>query len=141
MLLRRPAALLDRAGVSVTDALRVADDFLFQKTTARSAGDFFALFDFASAHDWVSLEQLKPPKACLILDGSAVGEDALGMIAIFDDRWRRRLHLRINAAMGYESRGGVEYPAGGLEIVRVWNDGDSSEKPPTQSAIPALRDF
>jgi hypothetical protein len=113
-----------RIGVSVHDAFRVADDFLFLRTTGRSARDFFALFDFTALGDRSLIESLKPPNSCLILDGSAIAEEAVGSLVVFDASHCRRLELRINAGGGYETGGGVEYPAAGLEAIAPGPDGE-----------------
>jgi hypothetical protein len=127
-----------RIGVSVHDASRVADDFLFLRTTARSAKHFFALFDFAALHDRPLMESLEPPNSCLILEASAIGEQTPGSIFVFGAGYRRRLDLRINAAQGYETRGGMEYPVAGLDTVRTGADG---EKQGDMVTIVPLRDF
>jgi hypothetical protein len=132
-----------RIGVSVHDASRVAADFLFLRTTARSARDFFALFDFTALRHRLSTESLEPPNSCLILDGSAIGEQAVGSLVVFDASQRRCLDLRIDATHGYESRGGVEYPAAGLEVVCIGRNGEVGEKRAERNKImiPAVRDF
>jgi hypothetical protein len=132
-----------RIGVSVHDAFRVAVDFLFLRTTTRSAKDFFALFDFAAIRDRLLMESLESPNSCLILDGSAIGEQTTGSIVIFDAGQRRCLDLRINAARGYESRGGVECPVAGLEAVCIGPDDEVGEKREERNTIKvaAVRDF
>jgi hypothetical protein len=136
-----PRGPAGRIGVSVHDAFRVADDFLFLRTTARSAKDFFALFDFTALGDTPWMESLN--HSCLILDGSAIGEQSIGSIVVFDAGHRRRFELRINAAQGYETRGGAEYPAAGLELVRIVRDANAGEKTaePDRMTIGPVRDF
>jgi hypothetical protein len=129
-----------RIGVSVHDAFRVADDFLFLRTTARSAKDFFALFDFNALRDRPLVASLEPPNSCLILDGSAIGENAVGSLAVFDAGHRRCLDLRVNAIQGYESRGGVEYPVAGLEAILSVPDGENRVGR-ERATIAPIRDF
>src|SRR5207245_2535109 len=45
-----------------------------------------------------------------------------GRIAIFDKLGRERLELAVDVSGGFQSRGGVEYPAAGLRLVRVWQE-------------------
>ena len=55
-------------------------------------------------------------------------------IAIHDEEARPRLELTFDATAGYESRGGVEFPADGLRVTGVW---DTHEElvTPRQDAI------
>lgn len=85
--------------VSVDDARRVADDFLFLRSTRRSIAEFLSVFDQTSL---LPAEQWR-----LILRG-----ERDGLLAVFDSQLRRRLELEIDPTQGYESRGGLEYPRG-----------------------------
>jgi hypothetical protein len=101
-------------GVALADTYQAARDFLVLRTTPRSVRDFLALIDPAS------LESLRGVQPALIMRGTAEAEPVEGMLTVYDDRLRARLELRIHPEGGYESRGGVEYPAGRLEVVRAW---------------------
>jgi hypothetical protein len=104
MPLRKP-----RPGeVSLADALKVADDFVFLRTTAKSVRAFLALFDFSE------VDFLTGDRPLLIMRG-----ETEGTVVIFDERRQPRLGLQVDATSGYESRGGVEYPAGGLQVVHL----------------------
>jgi hypothetical protein len=113
-------------GVSLADALKVADDFLVLATTRRSLSDFLALFDFSEVARQISLAFLTESGRVLILrDDAARREDAV-TLSIYDAQLRRRLQLEIDLAAGYESRGGVEYPTA-AKVVRGWELGPGGE--------------
>lgn len=111
--------------VSLADALKVADDFVLLRTTARSVHDFLALFDFAALAACFGLDFLTGGRSMLIMR-LGPGPEKEGALAVFDERGRRRLELKVLGRSGYASRGGVEYPVAGLQVTPVW-DADGNE--------------
>jgi len=101
--------------VALTDAFKVADDFVVLRTTCRSVREFLALFDFTPLRERFTLDYLDEGRRVII-----VRTEAVGGLRLFDDAYRCRLELQMNPQAGYESRGGLEYPASGLQVVRVW---------------------
>jgi hypothetical protein len=99
----------------LADTFRVADDFVILRTTSRSVREFLALFDFTSLAEQFGLDYLSEGRRVVIL--RAPGE---GSLHIVDDQGRCRLEVQFDPRAGYESRGGIEYPAEGLRVVGVW---------------------
>jgi hypothetical protein len=87
--------------VSLDDARKVADDFVLLRTTQSSAESFLRLFTLPK-HDFLDRPLL------IVRDGAG--------LAIYDECGRKRMVLSIRADEGYRCRGGVEFPAGGLEV-------------------------
>jgi hypothetical protein len=106
--------------VALAHAHQVAEDFVVRRTTPRALRAFLDLYDFTSLRerlplDWVALE-----RAVIIL-GSPPDADGLVRLTFHDEEARPRLQLTFNAANGYESRGGVEYPADGIWVTGAWD--------------------
>ncbi|HEV3258968.1 MAG TPA: hypothetical protein VG013_19005, partial [Gemmataceae bacterium] len=101
--------------VSLAACRNAADDFIVLRTTRGSVGDFLALFDFSELPSGLL------PEAGLIMRG---GEATL---LHYDAALRPRLEFVIDPHTGYTSRGGVEFPAGGLRVTRVWEQGHPGE--------------
>jgi hypothetical protein len=113
-----PAA--SRPGVvSLADARQAAADFVVLRTTARSARAFPDLYDWGGLEGRFRLDWLTSGRPLLIL-GTAAGQ-----VTLYDAEVRRRLELAYDPAAGYDTRAGVEFPAGGLRVVRVWTEGEA----------------
>ena len=108
-----PAQPPDR--VSLQDCWKVADDFLLLRTTHKSVCEFRAQLDQVAAN--LVPDALASGEPVLILRGGGDSEFAL---VLYDAALRPRLELSIEAQAGYVSCGGVEFPAGGLRVVRAW---------------------
>lgn len=102
--------------VSLSDMYRAASDFELLRTTPRAVRDFLRQFDFEQVRQRFRLDFLNPGKRLLI-----VGEPSRNVLAIFDDRGRRRLELEIDLSEGYRSRAGEEYPARGFRVLHIWD--------------------
>jgi hypothetical protein len=89
--------------VSLADARKAADDFIFLRTTAQTAREFFELMD------------LRPPdKPVLIVGKRSSGEIVL---TVYEAGTMRPLtELSADAGDGYVCRGSVEYPRKGLRV-------------------------
>jgi hypothetical protein len=99
-----------RPGVFGLATARLASpDFAFRRTTAASLADFLAWADLGPLEER-GLGFLRTGPA--LLARSAEGPD----VVVYDGAWRRRALLEV-APGGFVSRGGREYPAGGLVIV------------------------
>ncbi len=108
--------------VSLADAARVADDFLVLRTTPRSAADLIALFDWRPLSGSLDPSYLTAKRVLLVRARGGEGEVLRG----YDSRLRRRLELCPDGRRGFARRGGVEYPAAGLLVLRAW-DGEGEE--------------
>jgi hypothetical protein len=107
--------------VSLADAARAAEDFVFLRTTASSLRDFFALFDFAPLAALVGMPDLvSAPWLLLGEPAPATGE----IVLTFREpgSLRKRLELSVNPRDGYAIRAGVEYPRNGLRVRRLWEE-------------------
>jgi hypothetical protein len=107
------AALPARPVVSLADACRVADDFVFLRTLPQSVKQFFELFDVSPLQ---SLGVDLAASAMLIVSPA----DNPGTIAIYDGRLQRRLELVADSDRGFRISKGIEFPAAGLRVRRVW---------------------
>lgn len=99
--------------VALTDARMIAGDFVYRRTVPGGVRSLLETFDFAALAARFDLVWLTGGQAVL------VARTPGGNIAVYDAAWRQRLELAI-APGGYTSRGGVEYPAGGMDVLRVW---------------------
>jgi hypothetical protein len=99
--------------VALTDARMAASDFTFRQTLPGAVRSFVGAFDFAALAPRFDLGWLTGTSPVFV--ARAPG----GNLAIYDAAWRRRLELTI-ASGGYSCRRGVEFPAGGLLVVRAW---------------------
>src|SRR5262249_9828801 len=91
--------------VSLADAQLSADDWVLLRTTPRTVRAFLAIYDLAP---FVG-------RPALIVPGGDPGDGRLRLRG-YDEGVRQRLERAFDPAGRYESRGGVEYPAGGLVI-------------------------
>jgi hypothetical protein len=94
--------------VSLHDALRVADDWQFLRTTRQT------LHDFQVQYDLRSLDGLDVTDWRLLVPG---GTEAEPTLCVFDQNLQLRLELAADLSRGYASRGGSEFPAAGLRRV------------------------
>jgi hypothetical protein len=124
-----------RPGVSVFDAARAADDFVFLRTTRRAVGEFLAQFDFGIPAEAMDLSYLRADRRLLIMQG---GNAEPGTLRVYDHTLLPRLALRVDAADGYVRRMGREFPAGGLRIVQAWNAAGGAEKVASANAVKAV---
>jgi hypothetical protein len=101
--------------VSLDDARKVSQDFVFLGTSRRSIAELRVLFDFSPLQQAGLLDFLD--RGALFMRGE---EET--MLAIYDSAYRKRLELTVDASQGYASRGGVEFPRAGVRVVRAWDD-------------------
>ncbi len=114
--------------VSISDALKVADDFVFLRTTKKSVSDFLGLYQFETLAPRIALDYLTPNQPLLILRSMAKSSDSEGILVIYDAQKRKRLELRVDPSRGYETRAGVGYPAAGLRVLNAWKEDGTPEK-------------
>jgi hypothetical protein len=107
------AALPARPVVSLADACRVADDFVFLRTLPESVKQFFELFDVSPLQ---SLGVDLAASAMLIVSPA----DNPGTIAIYDGGLQRWLELVADLGQGFRIAKGIEFPTAGLLVRRVW---------------------
>jgi hypothetical protein len=107
--------------VSLADARQAAPDFVLLRTTARSARAFLRVYDFGPLRKRFHLSWLGAGPPLLILGAGRVGP--LAAVTFHDAELRPRLELAFDPSAGYASRAGVDFPASGLQVLRVWEDG------------------
>jgi hypothetical protein len=133
----RDVALPDRPVASLADACRVADDFVFVRTLPESVKQLFELFDvsplLALGLDFVAMG------ARLLIVAAA---DSPGTVAIYDGSLQRRLELTTDLDRGFRISKGIEFPAAGLKVRRVWeaNASDGTLRPKQMPAEPMPSD-
>jgi hypothetical protein len=115
----QPAQPARPGSVALTDACRVADDFVALCTTSRSVRDFLGLFDFTPLADRFTLDYLTQGRRVMILRTPTAGQ-----LRILDEQFHCRLELQVDPEEGYDRRGGIEFPAPGLQVVRVWESAE-----------------
>lgn len=114
--------------VCLADAYKVADDFVVARTTASSLRDFLGLFDFTQLARRFPLDFLTSGRPALVMRAGPEPANEGGLV-ISDEKRRRRVELQVEGRAGYASRAGVEFPVGGLRVVRVWNAADDQATP------------
>jgi hypothetical protein len=108
-----------RPVVSLADALKVSEDFALVHALPRGVREFLRDYDFSELRKRFDLDYLADSARPLVVRGlPRRGEGPL--LAVYDFAGRKRLELAIEARQGYVSRGGAEYPGGGLRVLRVW---------------------
>jgi hypothetical protein len=107
--------------VSLADAHRVADDFVFVEMTPRARRDFLQLYDFRPLARSLSLDWLEPEQRFLLMRSREPAEGKQAFWDLYDAHFSRRIWLRFELGQGYVSRGGFEYPEGGLRILQSWD--------------------
>lgn len=96
--------------VSLADTLRAAEDFVLLRTTPRIAQEVLSR---------LGLHRQVPDRTdVLIIRGSPTPEGQ-PTVLILDSDFRPWRELRLRLERGYRNRGGVEWPADGVEVVSV----------------------
>jgi hypothetical protein len=122
-----------RAGsVSLADARKASEDFLFLRITSQSVDALFRLYSFGPLLQRFSLWDLEWGTPLLIVRTPPAG------LAIYDQRLHRRVELTFDPSLGYRSRGGVEYPVSPLRVSRVWEEEGDELRERDLSAAPVL---
>jgi hypothetical protein len=116
-----------RPVVSVADARKVSDDFVLFYTLPRGVRDFLSQYDFSALRRRFDLAYLDARRPVLLVRGRREPGQAPTLV-VFDESGRRRLELEIAGEGGYVTRGGVERPANGLRVLRLWSAEDSGAR-------------
>jgi hypothetical protein len=106
----------ERGIVSLADARRVADDFVFLRTLPGGLRDLLEVFPLAGEVQRYGLDIAQGP----VLFARVAETSNEGRIAVFDALGRKRLELEVDVSRGFRSRAGVEYPAARLRLLRAW---------------------
>ncbi len=114
-----------RPVAALADVRKVADDFVILRTKPVGLAQMLGHFDLMPAlreHDRIDFgNDSQTPRLCV----QAYDDARQPVLALFDEQLRRRVELRIDAAQGYMTRGGVELPRAGLRVVSVWEETDN----------------
>jgi hypothetical protein len=101
--------------VSLEDARRAAEDFIFVRTLPQGVREFLGLFDLTPLALRFGLDYLNPGQPVLFWR-----EGPEPVVTIYDAAQRSRLRLQADLTKGYRLRAGKEYPAAGLRVLGVW---------------------
>jgi hypothetical protein len=124
--------------VALEDALKMAPDFVVLRTTRCSAQAFLTLFDFAPLSDYIDLNFLDPGDLTIIR-ANAVGRREPNILLIFDAADQKRIELAVDLSQGYTMRDGIEVPAAGLRVLRLWTEDATHREPDLTSPNIAFR--
>lgn len=105
-------------GVSVADARRVAEDFVFLSTSPATVRELYAQYDFSRLWEQFALDDVRNARGLLV-----VPLEASGALTIHDRALRPRVLLLPDARLGFVRRAGREVLRGGLQAV-VLDDAD-----------------
>ncbi|OAI54288.1 hypothetical protein AYO44_15210 [Planctomycetaceae bacterium SCGC AG-212-F19] len=113
-----------RPGVaSLQDAFKVASDFVLLRTTRRTVNDFLWQFELKPWFRDAALDFPVKGEGLLIVGGGAVRGQDPTTLTIFDATYHPRLEFRFDPRAGHVIHRCDEYPAGGLHLVRIWEQG------------------
>jgi hypothetical protein len=126
-----PSARQVPGRVSITDAYQVAADFVIMRTTKRSIGAFLEQFDWSNLHT-LGFSILNTQVSLII------GSTSEPMISLFDHRACRCVDLGFDPNDAFRCRGGLEIPARGLRVLRVFDaiDGNVREHGANIAVLP-----
>jgi hypothetical protein len=108
-----------RPVVSLNDARRVSEDFLLLRTLPRGVREFLRQWSFDDLGRRFDLRSLGDAGPLLVVRDEA-GADGPAL-AVYDAEMRKRLQLGVCGEGGYVARGGAEWPAAGLCVLRIWD--------------------
>jgi hypothetical protein len=114
-----------RPVVSLQDAFKVADDFQILSTTRTTVRDFLEHYDLSRLKDYSDISFLENGRRSIVL--GSTNERGEPVLLVYDDQARKRLELRICAEDGYFTLDGADYPRGGLQALRVWEEASPRE--------------
>jgi hypothetical protein len=120
----RDLAECPRPVAALADVRKVADDFVITSTLPGGMNELLRCFDWQELLARFRLRFLADAQVRLCVQlSSAIGP----VLALFDDRMRRRVEMRVDASEGYARRAGLELPRAGLHVLRVWEDTDDRD--------------
>jgi hypothetical protein len=102
------------ATVSLADGRRAAPDFVVLHTLPGNVRALTQQFEMGSA-----CAELLSSRVLIARSTTGPG------VVIFDEALRPRLEIEPVLSSGYASRAGQEWPAGGLRVVRVWEEAEA----------------
>ncbi len=103
-------------GVSLTDARLAASDFEFLQSTLSGSITLLHLFDFSPMTERFGDVFPQITRPLFVRNPSGLG------LLVYDNRQRLRMEMDVDRTERYIRRGGIEYPAGGLLVTRVWEE-------------------
>jgi hypothetical protein len=118
--------------VSLADARKVADDFVFISNTLSTLYQFCNLYDLrplmmlANLYDPDPIERYLPRHATfwlrrtLILPTASLENSQERMLAVYDSTSRKRAELALDPSQGFATPRGIELPVSPLRITRIW---------------------
>jgi hypothetical protein len=111
-----------RPSAALADVRRVADDFVIVRTLSEGLADLWRIFDFGPLRARFRLPFLAAARPRLV--AQIAKEDGTSSLTFFDDELRPRLELTLDLGKGYAHRAGFEFPAAGLHVRAVAEEGE-----------------
>jgi hypothetical protein len=124
--------------ISLADANKVADDFIFLSNTLSTLSQFRDLYDlsplirFANLYDADPIERYLPRhvtfwlRRTLILPSASLENSQERVLAVYDSASRKRAELAFDPSEGFVTRRGIELPVSPLRVTRVWETDEVS---------------
>jgi len=122
----RELAPMARPVVSLSDARRVAEDFVILRTLPGGLAEFRQQFDLTPLATQGGEDLLHPGQQWLLVRVTTEPATPTGTLTVYDAALRKRLELEVNGEEGYATWAGREYPTAGLRVRSVW---DASGEP------------
>jgi hypothetical protein len=111
--------------VSLLDMFKVADDFLILRQTDQP-NMYFLRDQYRLGVLPFGLDDFNGP--LLVLRDYTAPAQPTVRLTVYDSHFHKRLELDFDSRMGYQSRGGIEYPVSPLRVLRVWGDTENGEE-------------
>ncbi len=108
---------------ALSDVRKVASDFIILRTLPaglRSLRDWLLPLHERYRLDFLANDRCR-------LGVQAIDEFGKARLVIYDDRFRPRVELQVDASQGFVTRAGMEFPRAGLHVKRVWADTDGTD--------------
>jgi hypothetical protein len=113
------------ATVSLDDAVRVSADFRVLRNTTTALRQCLQALDFSPLARWNASGLGESEHIRLFVRAASIGSGDQGELQILDGRLRPILQVRVDGSLGYVCRSGIEFPAAGLLVERIWTPAES----------------
>jgi hypothetical protein len=113
-----------RPTAALCDVRKVADDFVILRTRPIGLAQMLDQYGLVpllrKRHRLRFLEDKRPVRLCV----QTFDDAGKPVVALFDEKLRRRIEMQVDMSQGFRCRAGAEFPRAGLRVVTVWEDTD-----------------